>query len=118
MARILREINPGEWNYKPYEARVVLKSIRHWQNVIYKPELAKKPLAYYANRMKFWTPENIAKLNEIAGNTEILAHDEFLYNGEVFECLGRDEGMVWYDDYKRGSCAPLIYADPTECRLV
>lgn len=116
--KLLREIQPGVWNYKLYEARALLKSIRYWQSVCVNPTLAKRPIAYYKNQMKEWPPEKLAVINQIAGYTEIQAHDEFLYNGEVFECLGRDEGLVWYDDYLRGRCAELLSADPGDCKLV
>lgn len=53
---------------KPYKARPLLKSIRYWQNVVNGEVSPKRPLAYYKNKLSFYTDADIKTLEKISIN--------------------------------------------------
>lgn len=53
-------------NKKPYQARVLLKSIRYWRSVINGDVEAKRPMAYYNNKLKHYTQSNIDYLEKLS----------------------------------------------------
>lgn len=57
-------------NRKPYQARVLLKSIRYWQSVVNGLEQPKRPLAYYKNKLNYYTQSDIDYLVVTALNKE------------------------------------------------
>ncbi len=63
---------------KPYQARVLLKSVRYWQAVVNGAIEPKKPMAYYQNRLKFYTDGDIAEMERIAATSAVKT------NGQAF----------------------------------
>jgi|SRR5215217_3218314 len=53
-------------NKKPYQARVLLKSIRYWQSIINGEVEPKRPLAYYENKLKYYHKSDIDYLVKLA----------------------------------------------------
>jgi|ERR1700744_866161 len=51
---------------KPYRARILLKSIRYWQKVVNGELPAKRPIAYYKNKLSWYTIGDISVLDKIA----------------------------------------------------
>ena len=54
------------WRLKPHSARILWKSICYWQSVVDGIEPPKRPLAYYQNKLKSFTPEKKAIVQQIA----------------------------------------------------
>jgi len=55
-------------NRKPYQARVLLKSISHWQSVVNGEVEPKRPIAYYKNKLSYYHPHDIEYLQKTANN--------------------------------------------------
>jgi hypothetical protein len=53
-------------NRKPYQARVLLKSIKYWQLVVGGKLQAKRPMAYYKNKLDYYTESDIIYLTQMA----------------------------------------------------
>lgn len=53
-------------NRKPYQARILLKSIRYWKSVVNGLQAPKRPLAYYKNKLSYYTKIDIQYLTELA----------------------------------------------------
>lgn len=51
-------------NRKPYQARTLLKSINYWKDVISGNKTAKRPLAYYKNKLSYYTEIDIKYLSD------------------------------------------------------
>lgn len=51
---------------KPYQALVLLKSIRYWQSVVARKEPAKRRMAYYVNKLKWYSDRDIEYLERVA----------------------------------------------------
>lgn len=56
-------------NRKPYQARTLLKSIRYWQSVVSGLESPKRPLAYYKNKLAYYTKIDIDYLTNLSSLT-------------------------------------------------
>jgi hypothetical protein len=52
-------------NRKPYQARTLLKSIRYWQSVVNGAVSPKRPIAYYKNKLSYYTKIDIDYLEKI-----------------------------------------------------
>lgn len=55
-------------NRKPYQARPLLKSIRYWQSVVNGVVEPKRPLAYYKNKLAYFTKIDIDYLKKLTEN--------------------------------------------------
>lgn len=53
-------------NLKPYQARPLLKSITYWQSVVNGYSEPKRPLAYYYNKLRFYSQKDIDELIELS----------------------------------------------------
>ncbi len=53
-------------NRKPYQARTLLKSIKYWQDVADGVLPAKRPIAYYKNKLSYYTQTDINYLKSLA----------------------------------------------------
>lgn len=51
---------------KPYQARMLLKSIRYWQAVVAGEQPAKRRMAYYVNKLKWHGEGDIEYLERVA----------------------------------------------------
>lgn len=60
---------------KPYQARILLKSIRHWQSVVNGAMEPKRPMAYYVNKLDWYTDGDIVTLEKIAKQSAIKGHE-------------------------------------------
>lgn len=45
---------------------------------------------------------------------KIRSGDSFELNGEIYECQGTDDKLIWYDN---GLQMELVSADPSDCLL-
>lgn len=62
----IERISHMHHNRKPYQARPLLKSIRYWQAVVKGTLEAKRPLAYYKNRLSYYTKVDIDYLEKLS----------------------------------------------------
>ena len=51
---------------KRYEARALMKSIEYWQSVVNGQQKPKRPLAYYVNKLAFYSDSDIQLLKQKA----------------------------------------------------
>lgn len=58
-------------NKKPYQARPLLKSIRYWQSVVNGKISPKRPLAYYINKLKFYSQDDIDYLEAVSKTSAV-----------------------------------------------
>lgn len=62
----IERISHMHHNRKPYQARPLLKSIKYWQSVVNGTLAAKRPLAYYKNKLSYYTKDDIDYLEKLS----------------------------------------------------
>lgn len=79
-------------NKRPYQARTLLKSIRYWQSVANGDQPAKKPIAYYRNKLSYYTSRDIKYLENLSS---ALTEDNLLLLEEI---LKEEKSVVVYPE--------------------